>query len=56
MAVYRCLGLPPDEALRLEFALGLRVIESGETAQGASFASRGGRDGGKAAHFVETQP
>ncbi len=48
-AVYRCLGLPPDEALKLEFALGLRVIESGETAQGAnSFAGRGGRDGGKA--------
>jgi hypothetical protein len=48
-AVYRCLGLPPDEALKIEFALGLRVIESGETAQGAgSFAGGGGRDGGKA--------
>jgi len=42
-------ALAIGEALKLEFALGLRVIESGETAQGAtSFAGGGGRHGGEA--------
>lgn len=45
-AVYRCFGLPPEEALKLEFALGLRVIESGESAEGAlRFAGGAGRHG-----------
>ncbi len=47
-AVYRCFGLAPEEALGLEFALGSRVIQSGETAEGAlRFAGGAGRHGDK---------
>lgn len=49
-AVWRCFGLEPEEALALEFALGQRVVQSGEAARGAgAFAAGSGRHGGKVA-------
>jgi enoyl-CoA hydratase len=45
-AVYRGFDLPLDQALALEFEMGIKVIESGETLDGASrFAD--GRDRGR---------
>lgn len=49
-AVHRGFGLPLDEAMDLEFSLGLRVIQSGETAAGAArFAGGAGRHGSRSA-------
>lgn len=45
-AVYRGFDMDFDSAMKLEFSLGLRVVESGETERGASrFASGEGRHG-----------
>lgn len=46
MSSYDQFALPIDEALRVEYAHGIRVIESGETRTGASrFAAGAGRHG-----------
>lgn len=39
-AVYQGLGLPLDQAMALEFRLGLEVVKSGESEQGATRFSR----------------
>ncbi len=47
-SAYEQFGMPLDEALRHEFALGLQTLASGEAAQGASlFTSGAGRGGQK---------
>ena len=47
-SAYEQFGMPLDEALRHEFALGLQTLASGEAAQGASlFTSGAGRSGQK---------
>ena len=47
-SAYEQFGMTLDEALRNEFALGLRTIASGETDAGAArFAAGAGRHGGR---------
>jgi enoyl-CoA hydratase len=40
-AVYRGFDLPMDEAMNLEFRLGMNIISSGETQAGAKRFSQG---------------
>lgn len=45
-ALYRGMGRPLAEGLRLEYELGMRTLESGETLSGADRFARGeGRRG-----------
>jgi enoyl-CoA hydratase/carnithine racemase len=45
-SVYDTVGMPPDEAMRIEFGYGMRTLASGEAAAGAArFAAGAGRHG-----------